>query len=100
MVDIKEYEDQFQIIGDSEELEALGHALISKSKLGDNFLCIIKDGERKPVSIEIRGDDQLEDDEQEPQRLCPSCLGEYIYDGIKDIWVCCSCGYSQVNKGV
>jgi hypothetical protein len=53
MVDIVEYEDQFQIIGNSEELEALGHALILKSKLGDNLVCLIKDNEKKPIAIEI-----------------------------------------------
>jgi len=51
-IQIKEFEDQYQIVGNSEELRALGEAMILKSKLGDNFICLIKN-ENKPVSLEV-----------------------------------------------
>lgn len=43
--------DKITIIGDSENLAALGHALILKAKLKNNLSCIITDGHNRPIEI-------------------------------------------------
>lgn len=47
-------ENEVLILGDQESLEALGHALLLKAKLGDNFRCTITDGINKPIRIFLR----------------------------------------------
>jgi hypothetical protein len=44
------------IIGEPASLEALGHALLMKAKLGRNFQCTITDGVNTPIRI-ISADD-------------------------------------------
>ena len=43
--------DLITIIGEPQNLEALGHALIMKAKLGRNFQCTITDGVNTPIKI-------------------------------------------------
>ena len=44
------------ILGEKEGLEALGKALILKSKLLDKLSIVLKDGCNKPITIECRED--------------------------------------------
>ena len=48
---IEQLPDKIIIIGEPENLEALGHALILKAKLGKNLSCVITDGHNKPIQI-------------------------------------------------
>lgn len=48
---ITELPDKVLILGEPENLEALGHALILKAKLGKNLSCTITDGVNKPIEI-------------------------------------------------
>lgn len=48
---ITELTDKVLILGEPENLEALGHALILKAKLGKNVSCTITDGVNKPIEI-------------------------------------------------
>lgn len=41
------------ISGSSEELEALGHALILKAKLKTNFDCTLKAGKQTPIKLKL-----------------------------------------------
>lgn len=51
MVTIGQTDDGIAIIGESEDLDALGHALILKAKLGKKFQCTIKDNIGVPITI-------------------------------------------------
>jgi hypothetical protein len=53
--------DLVTIIGEPANLEALGHALLMKAKLGRNFQCTITDGVNKPIRI-ISDDDFADED--------------------------------------
>lgn len=48
---ITEVDDKIIILGDSENLRALGEALIMKSKMGRNMSCVITDSCNKPIEI-------------------------------------------------
>ena len=48
---ISESTDRITIIGDSENLSALGSALILKAKMGKSMSCIIQDGHNIPIHI-------------------------------------------------
>lgn len=47
------------ILGEPENLEALGHALLLKAKMGKNFQCTIFDGTNIPIKI-MSSDEVLE----------------------------------------
>ena len=49
-------ETEIIIIGEPQNLEALGHALLLKARMGKNFQCTISDGTNKPIRI-ISSDD-------------------------------------------
>jgi hypothetical protein len=49
-------EDEVLILGEPQNLEALGHALLLKAKMGKNFQCTITDGTNLPIRI-ISSDD-------------------------------------------
>jgi len=51
--------DEIIIIGEPENLEALGHALLLKAKLGKTFQCTIFDGTNIPIKI-MSSDEVLE----------------------------------------
>lgn len=89
-IQIKEFEDQFQIKGNAEELRALGEAMILKSKLGDNFICLIKN-ENKPVSLEVENNEWI----------CHDCRHLENKGTICDFFTClkaCSGEVPEVNK--
>jgi hypothetical protein len=48
---ITESKDKINIVGDSENLRALGEALVLKSKMGKNMSCVITDGHNRPIEI-------------------------------------------------
>ncbi len=49
-------EEAVVILGEPQALEALGHALLLKAKMGKNFVCTITDGINTPIKI-ISSDD-------------------------------------------
>ena len=49
-------ETEVIILGEPQNLEALGHALLLKAKMGKNFQCTITDGINKPIRI-VSSDD-------------------------------------------
>ena len=56
-IKIVEDQDKFHIVGDKEGLRTLGEALILKSKMGDDFVCTIKnkDGDgSKPIELDLK----------------------------------------------
>lgn len=50
MIHVRERDEEFEIIGDKEGLEALGSSLLLKAKMGDNYSCTITGG-MKPIKL-------------------------------------------------
>jgi len=58
---IHENIEEYEIIGSAEALTALGEMLISKAKIGKNFLATFSDSINKPIKI-ILDTDLLKDE--------------------------------------
>lgn len=60
----KRADGSVEIIGEPAGLEALGHALLLKAKMGSRFQCTIADGTNPP--IKIISSDELPAEERKP----------------------------------